>query len=175
MFGLRTSRFYEKRNNNNKIALNLFQGDINDYNENDEYEDILTKRGKVKDKSKIEYFKNYINKFKETKFKTARPIEIFRKKEEKRQKEIKAENINIIKENIQNNQDISNNNKFNLIKEKFQEERENHLDNINNNNIIKKKNEINNQKSYKVKKTKQEINDKIIKNNEVILNKIKMR
>lgn len=172
MFGLRTSRFYEKRNNNNKIALNLFQGDINDYNENDEYEDILTKRGKVKDKNKIEYFKNYINNFKETKFKTARPIEIFRKKEDKKQKEINAENINIIKENIQNNQEISNNNKFNLIKEKFQQERQNQIENINN-NIAKKKNEISNQKPYKVKKTKQEINDKIIKNNEVILNKIK--
>ena len=174
MFGLRTSRFYENRNNNNKIALNLFQGDINDYNENDEYEDMLTKRGKVKDKNKIEYFKNYINNFKETKFKTARPIEIFRKKEEKKQKEIKGENINIIKENIQNNQDINDNsNKFNLIKEKFQEERQNQIVNINNNNIIKKKNENNNQKSNKVKKTMQEINDKIIKNNEVILNKIK--
>ena len=146
MFGLRTSRFYEKRNNNNKIALNLFQGDINDYNENDEYEDILTKRGKVKDRNKIEYFKNYINNFKETKFKTARPIEIFRKKEDKKQKEINAENINIIKENIQNNQEISNNNKFNLIKEKFQQERQNQIENINN-NIAKKKNEINNQKT----------------------------
>ena len=174
MFGLRTSRFYENRNNNNKIALNLFQGDINDYNENDEYEDMLTKRGKVKDKNKIEYFKNYINNFKETKFKTARPIEIFRKKEEKKQKEIKVENINIIKENIHNNQDINDNsNKFNLIKEKFQEERQNQIENINNNNIIKKKNENNNQKSNKSKKTMQEINDKIIKNNEVILNKIK--
>ena len=40
-------------------------------------------------------------------------------------------------------------------------------------NLDSKKNEINNQKPYKVKKTKQEINDKIIKNNEVILNKIK--
>ena len=83
MLGLRTSRFGQN-NNTNKIALNLFQGDINDFNDNDEYEDILTKRGKVKNREKIEYFKNYINNFKEIKFKTTRPIEIFKKKEERK-------------------------------------------------------------------------------------------
>ena len=170
MFVLGTSRFYEKRNANNKIALNLFQGDIDDYNENDQYEEILTKRGKMKNKSKIEYFKNYINNFKEIKFQTARPIEIFRKKEDKKQKEMEEENINIIKDNIQKNLDINNNNKFNLIKEKFQEERREQIENLNDNDIS---NEKNSQFTDKVKKTKKEISDKILKNNEVMLNKIK--
>ena len=59
MFGQITSRFYENINSN-KITLNLLQDDMKDYNKNDEYDDILTKRGKIKNKSKIEYFKNYI-------------------------------------------------------------------------------------------------------------------
>ena len=166
MFGQITSRFYEIRNNNN-IALNLLQDDMKDYNENDEYDDILTKRGKIKNKSKIEYFKNYINNFKELKFKTARPIEIFRKKEDKKQKEIKKD-INIINENILYN------NKFNLIKETFQEGRQEQLDKVNyNKNIINKRNEICNKDENKIKKTGQEISNKIIKNNENIINKLK--
>ena len=52
MFGLRTSRINENRNNN-RIAFNLFQGDTDEFNENMEYEEALTKRGKVKNKSKI--------------------------------------------------------------------------------------------------------------------------
>ena len=165
MFDPITSRFNEK-NNSDKIALNLFQEDIKDYNENDEYEDILTKRGKNKNKSKIEYFKNYIKNFKEIKFKTARPIEIFRKKEEKKQKELKKD-INKIKENI------IDNNKFKLIKENFQEEKKEQKDKINNNNIINRRNKINNKDLNKAKKTNQEISNKIIKNNEDILNKLK--
>ena len=173
MISLKTSRFYEKRNKN-KIALNLFQGEIDDYdcNENDEYEDILTKRGKVKNKSKIEYFKNYINNFKETKFKTARPFEIFRKKEDKKQKEIPEENLNIKKGNIQKNQENTNNSRFNLIKEKFREERQEQMENLND-NIINKGNEIKNANLDKRKNNRKGINDKIIKNNEVLLNKIK--
>ena len=154
MFGLRTSRFYENINNN-KIALNLFQGDIKDFNENDEFEDILTKRGKVKNKSKIEYFKNYINNFKEIKFKTARQIEIFRKKENKIKKETKdqrkKEDLNIIKEEQDNSI-----NKFNLIKETIQEGIGAQKENMN--SLLNKKKEISN---------------KIIKKNEDILNKIK--
>ena len=165
MFGLRTSRFYENINNN-KIALNLFQGDIKDFNENDEFEDILTKRGKVKNKSKIEYFKNYINNFKEIKFKTARQIEIFRKKENKIKKEIKdqrkKEDLNIIKEEQDNSI-----NKFNLIKETIQEGIGAQKENMN--SLLNKKKEI----SIKTKKNKKEISNKIIKNNEDILNKIK--
>ena len=162
MFGQITSRFYENINSN-KITLNLLQDDMKDYNKNDEYDDILTKRGKIKNKSKIEYFKNYINSLKEIKFKTARPIEIFRKKEEKKQKEIKKD-LNIINENILDN------NKFNLIKETFQEGKQEQMVKINyNNDIINKRNEISN----KIKKNRQEISSKIIKNNEDILNKLK--
>ena len=171
MIGLRTSRFNENANNN-KIALNFFQGDINDFNENDECEDILTKRGKVKNKSKIEYFKNYINNFKEIKFKTARQIEIFRRKEDKNKKDIKEkkENLDIINENIEKEQNI-NKNKFNLIKETFQEGREAQLENIN--NINNKMNEMINNKHQKLKNIKKEIANKIIRNNEELLNKLK--
>ena len=174
---MRTSRFYEKNNNNNKIALNLFQGDINDYNENDdEFGDILTKRGKVKNKAKIEYFKNYINNFKEIKFKTARQIEIFRKKEDKKPKEIKEkkeinEDINVINDNILKKKNNCNN-RFNLIKETFQEGRQDDSDKINN-NIFNQKNEIENKKPQISKKNKKEINNKKIKNNEELLNIIK--
>ena len=169
MISLRTSRYYENANNN-KIALNFFQGDINDFNENDECNDMLTKRGKVKNKSKIEYFKNYINNFKEIKFKTARQIEIFRKKEDKNKKDIKEkkENLDIINENTEKEQNI-NKNKFNLIKETFQEGREAQLENIN--NINNKKNEMINNKHQKIKNTKKEIANKIIRNNEELLNK----
>ena len=171
MIGLRTSRYYENANNN-KIALNFFQGDINDFNENDECNDMLTKRGKVKNKSKIEYFKNYINNFKEIKFKTARQIEIFRKKEDKNKKDIKEkkENLDIINENTEKEQNI-NKIKFNLIKETFQEGREAQLENIN--NINNKKNEMINNKHQKIKNTKKEIANKIIRNNEELLNKLK--
>lgn len=170
MFGLRTSRFYEKRNNY-QIALNLFQGDINDFNELEESEDILTKRGKVKNKSKIEYFKNYINNFKEIKFKTARPIEIFRKKEEKKEKNIIKENIKEIKENIPKYKN-NNNNQFNVIKENFQKEEGNQIDNINNNKL-NPRNELDKIKAFKAKKKKKEISNKINQNNEDKLNKLK--
>lgn len=172
MFGLRTSRFCEN-SNNNKIALNLFQGDINDFDENEEYEDILTKRGKVKNRAKIEYFKNYINNFKEIKFKTARQVEIFRKKENKKQNRLKEKtdnNINM-KENIQKNK-VNFNDKFNLIKETFEESRQNQLDVINN-NINNQRNNVEDKNPQKSKKTIKEISNKILQNNEEIMNKLK--
>ena len=43
MIGLRTSRFNENKTNN-KIALNLFKDDIDDFDENIEYEEAITKR-----------------------------------------------------------------------------------------------------------------------------------
>ena len=174
MLGLRTSRFGQN-NNTNKIALNLFQGDINDFNDNDEYEDILTKRGKVKNREKIEYFKNYINNFKEIKFKTTRPIEIFKKKEERKvnnKKEKLDEKKNIEKPDENISQMNKTNNTFNKIKENIGEGRQ--IKNLDINDINNEKNEIMNNVVQKKKKTKKEITKEIIKKNEDILNKIKM-
>ena len=167
MFGLRTSRINENRNNN-RIAFNLFQGDTDEFNENMEYEEALTKRGKVKNKSKIEYFKNYINDFKEKKFKTARQIEIFRKKNEKNKKNLneKKEVMNFIQKEQENKK-----NKFNIIKEIIEEGREAQIENMN--NINNKKNEMLNNKELKAKKNKKEITNEIFRNNENILKKLK--
>ena len=171
MIGLRTSRFNENTNKN-KIALNLFQGDIDNIDETDEYEEMLTKRGKIKNKSKIEYFKNYINNFKEKKFKTARPIDIFRKKEDKNEKHIKEKNeiIKFINPNKPIEEE-NNKNKFNKIKEIIQEGREAQMENMN--MINNKRNELFNYKEQKSKKSKKEITNEIIKNNEDILKILK--
>lgn len=172
MIGLRTSRFNENKTNN-KIALNLFKDDIDDFDENIEYEEALTKRGgKNKNKSKIEYFKNYINNFKEKKFQTARQIEIFRKKEEKNKKQIyeKKDFINFINSNIKNEKD-NNKNKFNKIKEIIEEGREAQIENMN--NINNKRNEIFNYKELKSKKTKKEKKEIIFGNNEDFLKRLK--
>ena len=157
MIGLRTSRFNENTNN---------------IDETDEYEEMLTKRGKIKNKSKIEYFKNYINNFKEKKYKTARPIDIFRKKEDKNEKHIKEKN-EIIKFINPNNpiEEENNKNKFNKIKEIIQEGREAQMENMN--MINNKRNELFNYKEQKSKKSKKEITNEIIKNNEDILKILK--
>ena len=171
MLGLRTSRFND--NKNNKIALNLFKDDIDDFDENIEYEEALTKRGgKNKNKTKIEYFKNYINNFKEQKFKTARQIEILRKKEEKNKKQIseKKDIINFINSNTKKEED-NDKNKFNKIKEIIEEGRETQIENMN--NINNKKNEIFNYKELKSKKTKKEKKKIIFGNNEDMLKRLK--
>ncbi len=170
-----TSRFSRSTTNNSKnlksslasFQINLTKLDfIDKENPKNEYEDyILTKKEKNINLNKLEILKNRINNLKQQEQKNIRQIELIQEKEEKMKKiiNIKKENKKIVDEYKKKEQE-----KFLLIKKKIQEDRQIQINNLN--NTLNKRKENLYKKVKMLKNNKNEIKNKINKNNNTVLN-----
>ena len=163
------------KNKKNSINSSHFHFITKEFVENEkpkeEYEDyILVKKEKNLNLNKLEILKNRINNLKQQENKNIQQIKSLQEKEEKMKKIIKAK-----KENKKMIDDLKKKelDKFLLIKKKIQEDRQTQINNLN--NTLLRRKEMLNQKAKMVKQTKNEIKNKINKNNYSTLNKNKIK
>ena len=180
MSEITSSRFSQSTSNNSKnkkpsISLSRINCTSNMFPEKDEikgeYEDyIITKKEKNLNINKIELLKNRINNLKQQELKNIREIEVLQQREEKMKKikNYKKENKKMIEDYRKKEQE-----KFILIKKKIQEERQAQINNLN--NSLLRKTENLNKKIQKLKNSKNEIKNKIFKNNNTVLNINKLK
>ena len=167
-----TNNSKTKKNSITSLHMNLKKNDFIEIdNPKDEYEEFIsTKKEKNINLNKIQILKNRINNLKQQEQKNIRQIEILKEKEEKMKKIIKEkkENKKIIEDNKKKEHD-----KFILMKKKIQEDRQMQINNLNNSLMKRKENLY--KKAKLVKNNKNEIKNKINKNNNTVLNVNKLK
>jgi len=176
MSEITSSRFSQSTENNSKnkkysIASSQLNYIPNEFNPKDEYQDyIYIKKEKNLNLTKLELLKNRINNLKQQEQKSIKQIALLQEKEEKKKKIIKLKNENkkLLEQHKKKEMD-----KFMLIKRKIQEVRQSQINNMN--NSVMRRNENLNKKAIKIRKNKNDIKNRIIRNNNAILNMNKMK
>lgn len=167
-----TNKSITKRHSKTSSQSNILTNEFIEYdNRRSEYENyVITKKEKNINLNKLEILKNRINNLKQQEQKNIRQIEMLQEKEEKMKKI-----INEKKENKKKLEDFKKkeNERFFLIKKKIQEDRHNQINSLNN-SILKRKEDLN-KKIINLKRNKNEIKNKINKNNNTALNINKLK
>jgi hypothetical protein len=176
MSEITSSRFSQSTENNSKnkkysIASSQLNFIPNEFTPKDEYQNYMyIKKEKNINLTKLELLKNRINNLKQQEQKSMRQIALLQEKEEKKKNIIKLKNENkkMVEQHRKKELD-----RFMLIKKKIQEVRQAEINNMN--NSILKRIENLNKKAIKIKKSKNDIKNRINLNNNIILNKNRMK
>ena len=176
MSEITSSRFSQSTENNSKnkkysIASSQMNFIPNEFTPKDEYQNYMyIKKEKNINLTKLELLKNRINNLKQQEQKSMRQIALLQEKEEKKKNIIKLKNENkkMVEQHRKKELD-----RFMLIKKKIQEVRQAEINNMN--NSVLKRIENLNKKAIKIKKSKNDIKNRINRNNNIILNKNRMK
>ena len=176
MSEITSSRFSQSTENNSKnkkysIASSQHNFIPNEFSPKDEYQNYMyIKKEKNINLTKLELLKNRINNLKQQEQKSMRQIALLQEKEEKKKNIIKLKNENkkMVEQHRKKELD-----RFMLIKKKIQEVRQAEINNMN--NSVLKRIENLNKKAIKIKKSKNDIKNRINRNNNIILNKNRMK
>ena len=176
MSEITSSRFSQSTENNSKnkkysIASSQLNFIPKEFNPKDEYQNYMhIKKEKNINLTKLELLKNRINNLKQQEQKSMRQIALLQEKEEKKKNIIKLKNENkkMVEQHRKKEFD-----RFMLIKKKIQEVRQAEINNMNN-SVLKRMENLN-KKAIKIKKSKNEIKNRINRNNNIILNKNRMK
>ena len=176
MSEITSTRFSQSTENNSKnkkysIASSQLNFIPKEFNPKDEYQNYMyIKKEKNINLTKLELLKNRINNLKQQEQKSIKQIALLQEKEEKKKKIIKLKNENkkLIEQHKKKEHD-----RFMLIKKKIQEVRQSQI--INMNNSAMRRNENLNKKAIKIKKNKNDIKNRINQNNNIILNRNRMK
>ena len=176
MSEITSSRFSQSTENNSKnkkysIASSQHNFIPNEFSPKDEYQNYMyIKKEKNINLTKLELLKNRINNLKQQEQKSMRQIALLQEKEEKKKNIIKLKNENkkMVEQHRKKEFD-----RFMLIKKKIQEVRQAEINNMNN-SVLKRMENLN-KKAIKIKKSKNEIKNRINRNNNIILNKNRMK
>ena len=176
MSEITSSRFSQSTENNSKnkkysIASSQHNFIPNEFSPKDEYQNYMyIKKEKNINLTKLELLKNRINNLKQQEQKSMRQIALLQEKEEKKKNIIKLKNENkkMVEQHRKKEFD-----RFMLIKKKIQEVRQAEINNMNN-SVLRRKENLN-KKAIKIKKSKNDIKNRINRNNNIILNKNRMK